>query len=417
MWPVMQLGTCVVMSSAAIVLNGMIARLGMPDLARRRVYGVTGAVLAANALAHAAWLAGPTFPLKYWGATVASILLCFAVALVPAMVVAAILRALAKRAVKVAAPPSEAAPPAASLSRRAFVGAVTAAAPAAAASAGVVGFGTANDAPNTPRVRLEVDDLPRELEGFRVLHLSDLHLGIERRTRDVEALVETLQASGRVPDLVVLTGDVAEDPAELVPSMRALARLGARHGVIASLGNHEYFGDVRRTRRDYEKAGVPLLVSAGHTLRIGEARLHLAGLDDPRAMHGDHDPFFTRSMHHALNGAPQDAVHVVLSHRPEALETAAREKLDLVLSGHTHGGQIGFANKSAFEPIWPEKYLWGRYRRERTQLYTTSGFGHWFPFRFLCPTEAPLLELTARDRSSSPRSARRTTAERSRRGR
>lgn len=67
--------------------------------------------------------------------------------------------------------------------------------------------------------------------------------------------------------------------------------------------------------------------------------------------------------------------------------------MDLTLAGHAHGGQIGFNGHSAFERIWPDQYLWGPYSVGRSRLYTTSGFGHWFPFRVNCPTEAPLIEL------------------------
>ncbi len=391
MWPVVPLTSSLFLSSAAVAANVAVLSVGMWE-ARGRIVRVGAVVLGLSVVAHAAWWLGPVFAATYWGATAASFLLCFAAPMVPASLVATVSRTLAKRWARrpeTTSPP----PPPAAMSRRAFVSAATAAAPVVAATATTVGFASANATPDVPLVRLPYADLPPELRGLRILQLSDLHLGVERRTRDVEALVRALHDRGQVPDLVVLTGDVAEDPAELVPAMKALRELGAPMGIYASLGNHEYFGDVQRTRRDYDRAGVPLLVSAGHTLRRGKARLHLSGLDDPRAMHGDHDPFLRASLDRALDGAPSDAFHLVLSHRPEGLVPAAKEELGLVLAGHTHGGQVGFANKSAFEPIWPESYLWGRYRRGRTQLYTTSGFGHWFPFRLLCPTEAPLVEL------------------------
>ena len=78
---------------------------------------------------------------------------------------------------------------------------------------------------------------------------------------------------------------------------------------------------------------------------------------------------------------------------PEGFDPAAKAGVDLTLSGHTHGGQIGFNGKSAFEPLWPDGYLWGGYRRGASSLYTTAGFGDWFPFRLGCPSEAPLLVL------------------------
>ena len=86
---------------------------------------------------------------------------------------------------------------------------------------------------------------------------------------------------------------------------------------------------------------------------------------------------------------------MLLCHRPEGFVPASACGVHLTLAGHTHGGQIGFNGKSAFEPIWRDKYLWGRYSRGESHLYTTSGFGHWFPFRLMCPTEVPILELAS----------------------
>jgi uncharacterized protein len=83
-----------------------------------------------------------------------------------------------------------------------------------------------------------------------------------------------------------------------------------------------------------------------------------------------------------------------MSHRPDAFDHAAVRGIDLTLAGHTHGGQIGMFGRSVFESYWPERYLWGRYERNGSQLYTSAGVGHWFPFRLGCPPEAPVIELT-----------------------
>src|SRR5439155_13683097 len=105
----------------------------------------------------------------------------------------------------------------------------------------------------------------------------------------------------------------------------------------------------------------------------------------------------------AMGEAPPEAdFRLLLCHRPEGFGPATAEGFDLTLSGHTHGGQLGFLGRSVFEKLRPGVGWWGAYARARpaetkkpgpSRLYTTSGFGHWFPFRLGCPTEMPLLVL------------------------
>ena len=389
MLPLLGWGTNLAVVSVLTAAHAGLATgsLGAP---RRGTLLVAAGALVLEGIAHAAWAFADAYPDKARGASFATGSAVFAALLLPALLVSAVLR---PRLVARPAAPAEPAPTT-SVSRRAFALGVTAAAPAAAAAVGVTGFGAANTAPAVPRIPFTWTDLPPTLDGMSILHLSDLHLGVERRAADVEALVGRLVDTRARVDLVAITGDVAEHVGEIAPAMRALHALRPSFGVVASLGNHEYLNGASAARDALERAGVPVLVSAGTTLRGTGRALWVAGLDDPRVMHGDIDPFLTASLDRALDQAPAGAFRLVLSHRPEGLVPATRHGAELVLSGHTHGGQIGFAGKSAFERVWPERYLWGPYARGRTRLYTTSGFGHWFPFRVLCPTEAPLVTLS-----------------------
>src|SRR6185295_20296414 len=106
---------------------------------------------------------------------------------------------------------------------------------------------------------------------------------------------------------------------------------------------------------------------------------------------------------HAPNGA--DAFRLLMCHRPNGFPAAADAGFHLTLSGHTHGAQIGIGGKSALEVLGGggERYPWGSYERDGKRLYTTSGFGHWFPFRLGCPTEAPLIVLARGDNGRDPR--------------
>jgi predicted MPP superfamily phosphohydrolase len=239
------------------------------------------------------------------------------------------------------------------------------------------------------------------LEGFSILQLSDLHLGASRNVRDLERFFERLSLPSRRPDLIVFTGDIADDLHQLGPALQLAHQFRARCGVLASLGNHEYLHDIRRARAIFDASPVPLLVDTGTTLRVGDADLYVAGANDPVVIQTNIQPFLEGTVDRALRDAPSDAFRLLLSHRPEGFDPAARHGIDLTLSGHTHGGQIGFNGKSAFEPLWPDGYLWGAYRRGASRLYTTSGFGDWFPFRIGCSTEAPLVVLSSERTSIS----------------
>lgn len=392
MLPLLPCGDDLPVASALVLAYGGLAAVALPRAPGRlrAVALATATALALEGAAHAAWALGATYPQRALGATVATASVVFGAVLLPAIALGLALFSASTRLVP-RRPETTGAP---SLSRRAFVaGAATASAtlPAAVLATTANAFARANDPPLVPRLPLAWPDLPPALHGLRILHLSDLHLGLERHARDVEALVEGLLARRERIDLVALTGDVAEHPEELAPAVRALEALGVP--LVASLGNHEYLMDITRSRRAIDRARLPLLVDAGTTLRLRGHPVHVTGLDDPVLMHGDVEGFAARALDRALDGAPREAFHLVLSHRPEALVPAAERGMDLVLSGHTHGGQIGFSGRSAFERIWPERYLWGPYARGATRLYTTSGFGHWFPLRARCPTEAPILEL------------------------
>jgi hypothetical protein len=274
--------------------------------------------------------------------------------------------------------------------RRALLHAVAASLPASAAVGGTMGFRHAGEPPRIVPVPLFFPDLHPDLDGFRILHLSDLHLGAGPRAADLEALLT--RAARERPHLVVLTGDVADDVNELASGLRAVAAFEAPFGALAALGNHEYLNGIERMRGAYERSDVPLLVNARRSLRVGRAELIVAGVDDPL-----HRPFtssfYEQAVTSVASGAPPEAFRLLLCHRPSGFDAAARHGFHLTLSGHTHGGQLGLFGKSLFELFFGARYMWGRYERGGARLYTTSGFGHWFPFRLGCPAEAPLITL------------------------
>jgi len=355
----------------------------------RAVRGSALALVGVGALALVGWAAGVTatsVTLAHGGARAFSGVLVFVVPLLFAVPIAGLVARIPRRSRGAVAGGGG------TITRRAVLDVVAAAVPGAALASSGVGLASASAAPALRHVAILAPRLPRGLDGLRVLHLSDLHLGAGANVDDLARAFDRL---GAAPDLVVLTGDVADDVRQLRPALALVAQLRPRLGAFASLGNHEYLHGIQRARAAYDASGVELLVDRGVTRELGGARVHVLGVDDPFSRRAEARAFLRGALDRALDGAPSDAFQVLLSHRPRAFDAAASRGVDLTLSGHTHGVQMGLAGRSVFEPAYPEQYLWGVYARGRSRLYTTSGFGHWFPFRLGCPAELALVELRA----------------------
>ena len=235
--------------------------------------------------------------------------------------------------------------------------------------------------PRVVRVAVPIADLPSDLAGFRIVQLSDLHIGPTIRRRFVDAVVD--RANALRPDLVAVTGDVADG---LVPELREhvapLGRLRAPHGAFFVTGNHEYYWDVRGWRRELERLGLEVLENEHRLLVQGNGRVVLAGVNDLSAAS---DPAA------AVAGAPHSDVRVLLAHQPRSAFAAQVAGYDLQLSGHTHGGQYFPFNLLVrlFQP-----FVAGLHRLERMWLYVSRGTGYWGPpLRLGAPAEITLLEL------------------------
>lgn len=258
--------------------------------------------------------------------------------------------------------------------------------------AGVVGAcAMANDEPpRLLRIPLKFADLPTDLQGLRILQLSDLHLGAGPTSADLKALLDGLRADP--PDLVVLTGDVADKLEELETALELVTAFAPRLGVYAVLGNHEYLNDIERMLPVYQRSPLTLLVNQTAQLRVGATSLFIAGVDDP-VFSAAPPPFYEDAVASCAGHAVGPGFRLLLCHRPDGFEAAAKHGFDLTLCGHTHGAQLGLLGRSAVEVLFGIPYQWGLYRRGQSRLYTTSGFGQWFPFRLNCPAEVPLIVL------------------------
>lgn len=236
--------------------------------------------------------------------------------------------------------------------------------------------------------------LPKQLEGLKILQLTDSHLGIYKQPVHIEELLA--DAASLRPDLILLTGDIADDLALLSGTLKMISEFNAPLGAFGILGNHEYYRGVTEVKKIYANSPIPLMIGEGRVIDIDGAILYLAGADDPRTMHGNVLPILETTIDKAVADAPSGSFKILMSHRPEGFDFAARRGIDLTLAGHTHGGQMGLSGRSFFESFMPERYLWGMYREGVSQMYVSAGIGHWFPFRLGCPPEAPIIELTSK---------------------
>jgi len=251
------------------------------------------------------------------------------------------------------------------------------------------GVREAEQVPQVSRVEIPLRNLHPDLDGLTVLQLSDIHSGAlitEERMREFAAAAAALQA-----DLIVFTGDLLDGSARASgPYTRAFESLHGKLGTFAILGNHDYYAGEHAAIRALRDAGQTLLRNSGQRVVRGRGSLWLGGVDDPliRDAGGEVDPV------RALAGAYPEEARILLAHRPGLFELCAAAGAQLVLSGHTHGGQLALSpTLSAARLIG--KHTYGRYDEDGAQLYVHRGMGivGAAPVRLGVPPELALLTL------------------------
>lgn len=227
--------------------------------------------------------------------------------------------------------------------------------------------------------------LPKAFDGFRIVHLSDFHHSPFTSLEQIERAVET--ANRLKPDMIALTGDyISHDRQYAAPCAELLGRLHARYGTYAVLGNHDHWTDAALITDLFRAEGITVLVNQGMRFELAGEALWLAGVDD--TMVGLEDISL------ALAGARESEMKLLLAHNPIILRRAARARVDLVLSGHTHGGQVNLRSEHSASGRPKRRLLRGLGRQGETQIYVTRGLGTVvLPIRYGCPPEVSLLEL------------------------
>lgn len=234
------------------------------------------------------------------------------------------------------------------------------------------------------RVTVRLERLPKKLDGFRVAHLSDFH---HSPFTDLDHIENAVDAANELkPDLVVLTGDFVSHQSKYIsPVAEVIGRLESEYGSYACLGNHDHWTDPDAVAKALEAQGVSVLVNSGFRFKAREASFWLCGVDDYMAKRTD--------IKSALHGSFPDEVKMMLAHNPVIVRQAARRGVDLMFSGHTHGGQVKIREKEK-KILAHRRLSSGLHRRKGTQIYITRGIGTVvLPVRYQCPPEISLIEL------------------------
>jgi Predicted phosphohydrolases len=240
------------------------------------------------------------------------------------------------------------------------------------------------------RVPIAIEALPKEMDGFRVALISDLHTGLYSRSSRLETIFAT--AAAQKPDVILLAGDnIDDDPIFTTKLIAATRVLDARMPLFAVLGNHEMYGQPYEVINRLRGSRIHLLVNEGAAVKS----VWIAGISDFAAR----TPRLAPDVDAALRGKPAGAFPIILAHQPKVFALAQKRGLPLALCGHSHGGQF------AFRPLhWSLSgiylpYHMGLYQRGASQLYVNTGTGYWLlPWRFgigISP-EITIIELRRR---------------------
>ena len=239
-------------------------------------------------------------------------------------------------------------------------------------------------------VSIPIPNLPKDLDGLRIVQITDIHLSEFLNERELATAVD--MANETRANLALVTGDLitrSGDP--LDACLRQLARVRADAGVLGCLGNHEVYAEAE----DYVTAqgrriGIEFLRKQSKLLRFGSATLNFAGVDYQKS----HSPYLVGAERLIVPGA----VNILLSHNPDVFPVAAAQGYGLTIAGHTHGGQVDFEilHEHINVARYFTPYVRGLYRRENSSVYVSSGLGTiGVPVRIGAPPEISVLRLCA----------------------
>lgn len=251
-----------------------------------------------------------------------------------------------------------------------------------------IGVIQATQGPRLKNVTVAIRDLPASFEGYKIVQISDLHIGGTIRkayVKNVVALANTVDA-----DMIALTGDFADGSLdELKDASILLADLKSKDGMYFTTGNHEYYHDLANWLPFYKNLGIHILSNRHEVIARNGDQLVIAGVTDysTRGMNSDERSDVAK----AAAGMPEKAAKIILMHQPVLYKDAQAAGFDLQLSGHTHGGQ--FFPWTLVVPFFHD-FVKGLGQYKNLQVYVSVGAGYWGPsLRTFMPAEISVLTL------------------------
>jgi predicted MPP superfamily phosphohydrolase len=224
---------------------------------------------------------------------------------------------------------------------------------------------------------------PVELDGMRIVHASDFHLG---ELLSLDAAIEVVaRIAEQSPDLVAITGDLVDlHHTDALPLLKALADVKATLGTIMVPGNHDELHSVETLCEMACDAGVIALRNESLLLKHNGREFNIAGIDWAKTVQ--------------LNGkfvshTCDDRTDLLLAHNPRAFPRAAEMGIPLTLAGHTHGGQLAMRNRPRANLAITQRHSAGLFAQGESRLYVTSGVGAWFPLRLNVPAEIAVITM------------------------
>jgi uncharacterized protein len=301
--------------------------------------------------------------------------------IIPAMILTALFIKRRRRLAAESAQP----PDAAGVTRREFLYmAGCGAAPVLATGMGLHGLATQDDL-RLRKFDIPVAGLPPGLEGFTIAHVSDLHSGIFVGPKRLKIMTDT--ANDLKADLVVVTGDLINFRMEEFPeALAAIQRLESRHGLYLCEGNHDVIPGPGLVLEACRRNHLAMLWDETATLNLDGGRVIIGGL--PWLSPNPDTP--PRMVTNLFPARAEGDVRILLAHHPHFFDVS--DQVDLLLSGHTHGGQIMFGDVGLGSLRF--KYNSGRFHRGDMTMIVNNGCGDWFPCRIGAPAEVGLLRLT-----------------------
>lgn len=221
------------------------------------------------------------------------------------------------------------------------------------------------------RLTLTIPKLPAAFDGFRIVQLTDIHVGPTIGSERINEIIKKTEQLS--PDLVTITGDLVDGSVEdLGPIVAPLQTLSATHGSIFVTGNHEFYSGAEPWMEFVDQLGIKVLRNERVTIEIDGAHLDIAGVHDWDAAPFGHAP----NLDAALDGLPEGRQVVLLAHQPRQIHEAAERGVALQLSGHTHGGQI---HPFSYLVRFQQPFVRGLHKVKDTLLYISPGTGYWGP--------------------------------------